>query len=179
MFRRIFLYLTDSRLRTALRTIAACGPALGDLAASPESAPRFFRPLHLRLARASAGGSGSRAGGAAAAAAENLAARLEKFFDDLALHKTAADLPLEQALACLQAACAEAPELLSPRGRAPALEKIRGLSAAGTKTLRLAKDAAEGQRVNFPQNLKFSSMYSGLEAVFDAFERCANALYGA
>jgi hypothetical protein len=113
------------------------------------------------------------------AAADDFAARLEKFFTDLALHKTAPDRALEQALLYLQAACAAVPGLLSPGRRAGALEKIHGLSGAGASTLRLAKTAAEAQHANFPQNLKFSSMYSGLDAVFDAFERCAVALYEA
>lgn len=183
MIRYFFLYFTDGRLRAALKTIGGAAAALGDLAINPGDAPRFFRPHLHRFSAARQGparagaGEASPAGGAVLAAAEDFTARLEKFFKDLALHKTAVDPAMEQALLYLQAACAEAPRLLSLRARAGALEKIRGLTASGALTLRLAKDAAQDRRANFPQNLKFCSMYSGLDAVFDAFERCAAALY--
>ena len=111
------------------------------------------------------------------AAADDFTARLEKFFADLALHRTAPDTEMVQALACLQAACLRAPGLLSPRRRAAALAGIRALAASGSRVLRGARTAAEARPGNFPQNLKFSSIYSGLDAVFDAFERCASALY--
>jgi len=183
MIRYLCLYLTDGRLRAALKAIGAAGPALGDLAKNPGDAPRFFRPHLLRFsavrrepARASAG-EVSPARGALPAAAADFTARLEKFFNDLALQKTAIDPALEQALLYLQAACAEAPRLLSTGSRAGALEKIRGLSAVGARTLRIARDAALARATDFPQNLKFCSIYSGLDAVFEAFERCAVALH--
>ncbi|HNW45537.1 MAG TPA: hypothetical protein PKI19_13625 [Elusimicrobiales bacterium] len=173
MLRLISLYFTDRGLWAAVRTISDCGRALGDLALKPGDAQRFFRPRLERLSGAAAGGRA----GPALAAAEDFAARLQKFFMDLELQRTAATPELGQALAYLQAACPLAGELTSPRRRAAALEKLRGLSAAAAAVLRRAKTAAQARPDNFPQNLKFSSMYSDLEAVFDAFERCAVSLY--
>ena len=191
MVRRLYLYLTDRRLRGALNAIGACAGALGDLAKNPEYAPAFFKPHRLRLARLAYAVPGGQGGEAAAAqgrtavpgsgqavpAAEDFTARLENFFNGLARHKTAADAPVRQSLSYLQAACAETWKLLSPWQRADALAKIRGLSATGTRHLRLARTAISERRGNFPQILKFSSMYSDLEAVFDALERCALSLY--
>ncbi len=174
MLRYYFLYLTDRRLWAAMKIISACAAALGDLADTPQDAARFFAPHRSRLARALKT-TAPAAGGAVAA--DDFAARLENFFSGLALHKTAADPALTQALLYLQAACAAAPALLSPPRRAGALERIRGFCASGEKTLRLAMTAAQARQDNFPQNLKFCSIYSGLGAVFDSFEHCAAALY--
>ncbi len=177
MIRRLFLYLTDARLRAVLKTLDDCAEALDGLAKAPASAPGFFGPRLRGLALARAAGPAAPARSAALAAADDFTARLEKFFADLALHRTAPDTEMVQALACLQAACLRAPGLLSPRRRAAALAGIRALAASGSRVLRGARTAAEARPGNFPQNLKFSSIYSGLDAVFDAFERCASALY--
>ena len=72
---------------------------------------------------------------------------------------------------------AAAPDLLSTSGRKRASLEVRACCAEGRKTLALAKAAAEG--AGFPQNLKFCSIYSGLDAALDSLERCAEALFKA
>jgi len=179
MLRRFRLQLSDRRLRAALRIIGDCRLGIGDLAASPGVAAAFFKPLRKRLAGALAAPPASAAGSAAAAAAEDLAGRLEKFFTDLALHGMVPDQPIKNALLCLQKACGEAPSLLSLRRRTKTLAGIHALSAAAQKELRLARRAARSAGSDFPANLKFDTMYSGLDAVLNAFMRCAAALYEA
>ncbi|HBA61615.1 MAG TPA: hypothetical protein DCZ92_12530 [Elusimicrobia bacterium] len=179
MLRRFILKLSDRRLREALAAVEDCGLGLGDLALAPGGSAAFFKPVRQRLLRALAKPPGSPAGSRAAAAAEDFTGRLEKFFSDLALHGTLPDDALRQALLCLQRACEETPALLSLKTRARALARISALSAAAAAALSLARGAADARRSDFPANLKFSSMYSGLDAVFGAFGRCAQALYQA
>lgn len=188
--RKFRLLLTDARLRAALGALKASGPALGDLARDPGSAPSVFKPLRarLRLARAATAAPPS---SLALAAAEEFTERLENLFSGLALHGTAPDAAVKEALLYLQRALAEAPALLSTgsrvagvltgrtrcRSHAAAFARLRGFSAGGRKSLALARAAADPSTGGFPQNLKFSSIYSGLDAVFDALERCAEALF--
>ncbi|OIN99498.1 MAG: hypothetical protein AUJ51_12515 [Elusimicrobia bacterium CG1_02_56_21] len=169
--------LTDARIKAVLGAIGASGPGLGELSADPGAAPAFFRPLKARLQAASAAPPSSPASSQALSAAGEFTGRLEKFFSDLALHGTAPDKAVEEALLRLQGACGEAPALLSPGGRAGASARIRGLAAGAHKTLALARAAAEAAPDNFPQNLKFSSIYTGLDGAFDAYESCAEALF--
>jgi len=84
-----------------------------------------------------------------------------------------------EALLALQRACDEAPGLLSPGGREAAASVIRGLSARAHKTLTQAGAAAGSSPDGFPEKLKFSSIYSGLDAIFNAYEGCAEALFKA
>jgi len=174
MVRELWLALTDARAGAALKTLRAAGPALGDLAARPADAPAVFRPLKAALASALAAGRPSSL--AAASAAEDFAVRLEKFFSDLALLKLPPDPPVLEALLCLQRACGAAGRLPSPGARARASEEVRLLCGAGRRSLSLARTAAAAAPSDFPLNLKFSSIYSGLDAVFDSLERCAEAL---
>ncbi|MBI4351720.1 MAG: hypothetical protein HY550_09790 [Elusimicrobia bacterium] len=173
--RKYRLLLTDARLRAVLGALKTCGPGLGDLAEDPGSAPAFFAPLRARLRRAA--GNGAPASSRALAAAEEFTERLEKLFSGLALHGTAPDAAVMEALLCLQRACGEARDLLSTGSRAAAFARLRGFSAGGRKCLALARTAAAASPGGFPQNLKFSSIYSGLDAAFDAYERCAEALF--
>ena len=176
--RKFWLRLTDARLRAVLRALRDSGPCLGNLFQSPSSAPGFFRPLRAGLRRATAAAPGAApAASQALAAAEDFIERLERVFSDLALHGTLPDAPVKEALLYLQRACAEAPALLSPGDRAGAFARSRGFSAGARKVLDLARTAAEASPSGFPQNLKFSSIYSGLDAVLDAYERCAEALF--
>ena len=184
--RRFWLALTDARLKVVLKTLRASGPGLGELVKNPGAAPAFFRPLRAGIRRTySAAPSAFPASSQALVAAEDFTARLEKFFSDLALHKTPPDAAAREALLYLQQACAEAPGLLSLSGRAGASAEIRGLCAGARKSLALARAAClpAGRQssgsftCSFTQNLKFGSIYSGLDAVFDAYERCAEALY--
>ncbi len=176
--RKFRLALTDARIKAVLAILRAAGPGLGDLVTNPGAAPDFLGPLRAGLRRAaSASPSSSPAAPQALAAAEEFAARLEDFFSGLALHRTAPDTAAMEALLRLQQACARAPELLSLSGRTRAAAEIRGLSSGAHKSLTLAGAAAVSSPDNFPQNLKFSSIYSGLDAVFDAYERCAEALF--
>lgn len=175
--KKLWLALTDRRLKAALNALRASGTGLGDLVKDPAGAAGFFRPLRSELEKAAKAPPSLPACAQALAAAEDFTARLEKLFSDLALHGTPPDSAAMQALDCLQKACAEARGLLSPGSRAGALAVIRGLSAGARKTLALAAGAAAASPGDFPRNLKFSSIYSGLDAVFDAYERCAEALY--
>lgn len=176
--RKFWLRLTDARLRAVLGALRDSGRGLGDLFESPAAAPAFFRPLRAGLRRAAAAAPGTRpASPQALAAAEEFVERLERVFSDLALHGTPPDAPVKEALLCLQRACGEAPALLSPGDRAGAFARIRGFSAGARKGLALARAAAEASPSGFPQNLKFSSIYTGLDAVLDAYERCAEALF--
>ena len=178
--RKFLLALTDARIKAVLAVLQASGSCLGDLAGKPGTAPVFFRPLRAGLRRAaSASPPSSPAAAQALAAAEEFAARLEKFFSELALHRTPPDTAAMETLLRLQHACARAPELLSPGGRARAASEIRGLAAGAHKSLALARAAACASTSDFPLNLKFSSIYSGLDAIFDAYERCAEALFSA
>lgn len=176
--RKIWLRLTDARLKAALGALRASGPALGDLFEKPGDAPGFFKPLRAGLRRAALAAHGAPpAASQALAAAEDFIERLERVFSDMALHGTQPDAPVKEALVYLQRACAEAPGLLSPGNRAGAFARGRAFSAGARKGLALARSAAEASPSGFPQNLKFSSIYSGLDAVFDAYERCAEALF--
>jgi hypothetical protein len=175
--RKFWLTLKDARLRAVLKALEASGPGLGELTEDPASAASFFRPLRAALTAAAASPPSSPASSRALTAAEDLMARLDKLFSDLALHKTAPDAAAREALLYLQQACGQAPRLLSLSGRAGAAAEIRGLSAGARKSLALARAAADSAPANFPQNLKFSSIYSGLDAVVDAYERCAEALF--
>lgn len=176
--RKIWLRLTDARLKAALRTLRDSGPGLGDLFERPGDATAFFRPLRAGLRQAAGAASGAApAASQALAAAEDFIERLERVFSDMALHGTRPDAPVKEALLYLQRACGEAPALLSPGDRAGAFARGRAFSAGGRKGLALARAAAEASPSGFPQNLKFSSIYSGLDAVFDAYERCAEALF--
>ena len=176
--RKLWLKLTDARLKPALRALRDSGPGLGDLFESPAAASGFFRPLRAGLRRAAAAATGTPpASSQALAAAEDFVERLERVFSDMALHGTLPDAPVKEALLYLQRACAEAPALLSAGDRAGAFARIRGFSAGARKVLALARAAAEASPSGFPQNLKFSSIYSGLDAVFDAYERCAEVLF--
>lgn len=178
--RKLWLILTNARLRAVLGALRASGPGIGELVNNPGAAPAFFRPLRARLKlAASAPPAASEASPRALAAAEDFLIRLEKFFSDLDLHKTALDAAAMEALLYLQRACDEAPGLLSPGGRAGAAAAIRGLSAGARKTLAQAGAAAGSSPGRFPEKLKFSSIYSGLDAIFNAYECCAEALFKA
>ena len=167
--------LKDARLRAALRAAELAGPGLGDLAANPAGAPAFFRPLRSQLEAALKAGPEKSL--AEASAAEDFVARLEKAFADMALLGAPPDAAAREALKLLQLACAETPALLSPGSRTRAAGALAALCARGRRTLAQARAAADG--AGFPQNLKFSSIYSGLEAAFDALERCGEALFEA
>ncbi len=176
--RKFRLRLTDARLRAVLKALRGSGPGLGDLFENPAAAPVFFRPLRAGLRRAATAGPGTPpASSQALAAAEDFTERLEKVFSDMALHGTLPDAPVKEALLYLQRACGETPALLSPGDRAGASTRIRGFSAGARKILALARAAAVASPSGFPQNLKFSSIYSGLDAALDAYERCAEALF--
>lgn len=176
--RKIWFRLTDARLKAVLGALRNTGPALGDLFEKPGSAPGFFKPLRAGLRRAAKAAPGTRpATSQALAAAEDFIERLERVFSDLALHGTPPDAPVKEALLYLQRACGETTALLSPGDRAGAFARGRAFSAGARKGLALARAAAEASPSGFPQNLKFSSIYSGLDAVFDAYERCAEALF--
>ena len=169
--KRFLLRLSDPRYGAAMRAVERPGACLGDLAGAPETAAAFFRPLKTGLARA-AGATRRRPGPTALlAAAEDFALRLEKVFADMALHQTRPDAAAREALLTLQRACA-----LFSGGDGKAAAEAAAFCAQGRKSLRLARAAADSDPANFPRNLKFSSMYSGLDAVFDALERCAQAL---
>ncbi|MBI5743788.1 MAG: hypothetical protein HY952_04495 [Elusimicrobia bacterium] len=173
--RRLWLALTDTRIRAALAALDRSGPALGDLTAHPEMAGEFFTPLRKALAKARASRGKRPGAGAALYAAEDFTARLEKVFTDMELHGVRPDA-MAQALAFLQRACAIAPRLLADDAGKEALREELALCASGRKVLAQAKAAADRDSGEFTQNLKFSSIYSGLDAVFDSFERCAEAL---
>lgn len=176
--RKFWLRLTDARLKAVLRVLRDSGPGLGDLFENPSSAPDFFRPLRAGLRRAAAAGPGTPpASSQALASAEDFMERLERVFSDMALHGTPPDAPVKEALLYLQRACGETAALLSPADRAGTFARSRAFSAGARKVLALARTAAEASPSDFPQNLKFSSIYSGLDAVFDAYERCAEALF--
>lgn len=179
--RAFWLKLTDARVKAVLGAVERSGEALGDLTAAPAGAPAFFKPLLARLAPAAAGGAPGPAGSAALAAADDFARRLEKTFSDMALLAAPPDAPVREALLYLAKACGLAPALLSRFRRERALASALALSAGGRKALALAREAASRpasgpQPGGFAQNLKFSSIYSGLDSVFDAFERLAEAL---
>ena len=176
--KRVLLLLSDARYGAALRAVEMAGAGLGDLSRAPERSATFFKPLRDGLARAAAA-PGNRPGPTRLlAAAEDFTLRLEKVFTDMALHKTAPDAAVKEALLALQRACALTPSLLSAGNSGTAAETA-AFCAQGRKSLRLAKAAADSAPSDFPLNLKFSSMYSGLDAVFDALERCSDALAGA
>ncbi len=176
-----WLKLTDTRIKAVLNAAERSGTALGDLTAAPAVAAAFFKPLRAELARAAASGAPDPAGSAALAAAEDLTRCLEKTFSDMALLDALPDAPVKEAFIYLAKACGLAPDLLSRFGRERALKKTLALSAGGRKALALARDAvarpSSGQQPGgFAQNLKFCSIYSALDAVFDALERLAEAL---
>ncbi len=178
-----WLKLTDPRLKAVLNAAGRSGAALGDLTAAPAGAAAFFKPLHAALANAAASGAPAPASSAALAAAEDFTRRLEKTFSDMALLGVQPNAPVKEALIYLEKACGLAPALLSRLRRERALKEALGLSSGGRKALSLARDAASRpasgpQPGGFAQNLKFSSIYSGLDSVFDAFERLAEALVG-
>jgi len=167
--------ITDGRLKAAVKALEAAGVGIGDLAAKPDEAATFFRPIKIRLYAAVK--EGKPASLAAVSAAEDFAARLEKAFSDMVLLQTPPDRAALEAMRLMQRACAAAPKLLSTSGRKNADLEVRACCAQGRKTLAQARAAAEG--AGFPQNLKFSSIYSGLDAAFDSLERCAEALFKA
>ena len=175
--RKLWLKMTDRRFRAALAAVEETGAALGDLESKPASAPVFFRPLKAALAASASGAPSGQASAQARAAAEEFLLRLERVFADLALHGTRPDAAVREAMLRLQRACAEAGSLASTGRRAAAAEQIRGLCAGSRRVLELARGAAAAAPGDFPQNLKFSSIYSGLGDATDAFERCAEALF--
>ena len=179
--RSFWIKLTNARTRAALQASERSGEALGDLAAAPAGAPAFFKPLRAGLARAAASGGPNPQGSAALSAAEDFTLRLEKTFSDMALLQAPPDAPVKEALIYLSKACSLTPVVLSRNRREHALREILGLSAVGRKALSLARDAASRPASGphpggFAQNLKFSSIYSRLDTVFDALERLAEAL---
>jgi hypothetical protein len=173
--RKIWIRLTDGRVRAAVKALELVGLGIGDLAARPGDAATFFRPIKIQLYAAIK--EGKPASLAAVSAVENFAARLEKAFADMQLLQAPPDRAALEALKLMQRACAAAPGLLSTAGRKRADLEGKACCAQGRKTLALAKVAVEG--AGFPQNLKFSSIYSGLDAAFDALERCGEALFKA
>jgi hypothetical protein len=175
MMRRFWLTLTDERLKSVIRTLDSAGTGLGDLAADPEGSAAFFRPLKAALRKAAV--SGRPRSLEALSAAEDFAALLEKTFFDMAILKTKPDPAILEALLCLQRACSETGKLLSIRRRNKAAAELNSLCATGRRSLHLAKTSADVSGQGFPQNLKFCSIYSGLDAAFDSLERCAEALF--
>ncbi|MGD9643259.1 MAG: hypothetical protein AB7V08_11030 [Elusimicrobiales bacterium] len=178
MLRRLLLTLTDRRLGAALAALRAAGPALGDLAAAPAGAAEFFRPFRVRLHNA-AEQAGEPRSLAALAAAMDFTARLEKTFSDMALLQAPPDRAALEALARMQLACGAADDLLYTSRRALAFASLRAAIAEGRRLLASAKAAADRSPESFTQNLKFSSIYSGLDGAFDSLERCAEALFRA
>ncbi len=176
MIKEYWLKLTDARLGAVLYALAAPGQAMGDLVNAPGLAPVFFRPLRARLDSAKNRPS-SPAASEALGAAEDFAARLEKTFTDMALLSVAPDPAAREAALCLQRACLRTGALLSVRGRAGAAAEIKAFCATGRRALSSAKAASDRAPSDFPLNLKFSSIYSGFDAAFDAFERCTEALF--
>ena len=179
--RALWLKLTDARLKAVLSAAGRSGAALGDLTAAPAGAAAFFKPLRAELASAATAGEPGPAGSSALSAADDLTRRLEKTFSDMALLGAPPDAPVKEALIYLSNACKLVPALLSRFRRERALRETLGLSAGGRKALSLALDAASRpasgpQPGGFAQNLKFSSIYSGFDSVFDALERLAEAL---
>jgi len=171
MLRRLF---ADKRLCAALEAMERCGKALGDLAAAPGSAAAFLPPSMVLLRESRAAGGDPR-GSAAVSAAEEFVRRLEKVFSEMVRFDAAPDLAVKESLLCLQRACALCPRLLS-RNAPQAGAQIHAISSAARKALAGAKAAAAGAPDEFTLNIKFSSIYSELDAVFDALERCAEAL---
>ncbi len=180
IMRAFWLKLTDGRLRAVTAALTGCGRALGDLENSPAAAPSLLRRYRQALESARSADSSPEAG-RALAAADDFAARLEKTFSDMALLDARTDAPCREALLRLQLACALSPRLLSRYGRARASRDLLSHCAAGRKALALAAAAAAAAAAadpaGFPRNLKFSSIYSGLDSVFEALERCAGSLY--
>lgn len=175
--RRFWLKLTDPRLKAAARAVEGAGAALGDLESSPAGTAAFFKPVRERLAGA-ARTDGSNPGATAVIfAAEDFILRLEKVFTDMSLHSAAPDAAVKEALVHLQGACAATADLLATSGKDGAAARAAAFCAGGRRILRLAKAASDSDEAGFPGNLKFSSIYSGLDAVFDALERYAQALY--
>ncbi|HAT71730.1 MAG TPA: hypothetical protein DCS63_02820 [Elusimicrobia bacterium] len=174
--RRYWLALTDARLKAAMNALERCGAAVGDLASEPGNAASFFLPLKKALAGAAGAAPNNPAGSPALAAAEDFTLRLERLFSDLARFDARPDAALLQALLALQRACALTPRLVSRSARDRAFTEATALCATARKTLALAGAAANGAPGEFALNLKFSSIYSGLDAVIYAFERCAEAL---
>jgi len=174
--RRYWLALTDARLKAAMNALERCGASVGDLAAGPGGAASFFLPLKKALTGAAGAAPGNPAGAAALAAAEDFTLRLERSFSDMARLDARPDAAVLRALLALQRACALTPRLVSRSARPRAFAEAMALCAAARKTLALAGAAANGAPGEFALNLKFSSIYTGLDAVFYAFERCAEAL---
>jgi len=174
--RRFWLPLTDARLKAAMTALRRAGAAVGDLAAEPHGAASFFAPIKRQLAAASGAAPKNPAGSAALAAAEDFTLRLERTFTDMARLDAPPDIAVRRALSALERACALTPRLVSRSARAAAFAEAMALCATGRKTLALAGAAADNAAGAFALNLKFSSIYSGLDAVLYAFERCAEAL---
>jgi hypothetical protein len=174
--RSYWLAFTDVRLKAAMNALQRSGAALGDLAEAPGGAAAFFRPLKAALAAAAAGKTGNLAGSAALAAADDFTLRLERTFSDMERLDAPPDAAVRRALLALQRACALTRRLVSRSARAAAFAEAMALCGTGRKTLTQARTAADGAGAEFALNLKFSSIYSGLDAVFFAFERCAEAL---
>lgn len=175
--RLLLLPITAPRRHAAMDALRRSCLAAGDLAAAPAAAPAFFRPLRARFEalRAAPGlpGPGLRA----FAAAEDFTLRLEQFFSGMALHGSQPDEAILEVLAILQLARPALPGLLGRR-KDKALAAISGARSRAAGVLSRAREASAAAPGDFPLNLKFSSMYSDLDAVFDAFARCAEALYG-
>jgi len=179
--RAFWLKLTDARIKAVLNAAGRSAAALGDLTAAPAGAPAVLGPLRAELARAAVSAPPGPAGSAAVAAAEDFTRRLEKTFSDMALLGVPPDAPVKEALIYLGKACGLVPALLSRFRRERALKETLGLSAGGRRALALARGAASRpasgpQPGGFAQNLKFSSIYSGLDSAFDALERLAETL---
>lgn len=179
--RAFWLKLTDTRLKAVLSAVARSGAALGDLTAAPAGAAGFFSPLRAGLSLAAAAAPPDPATSAALSAADDFTRRLEKTFSDMTLLGAPPDAPVKEACIYLAKACELTPALLSRFRRERALRTTLGLSAGGRKALSLARNAASRPASaplpgGFAQNLKFSSIYSGLDSVFDALERLAEAL---
>ncbi len=175
--RAFWLTLKDRRLRAVMKARKAAGPARGDLAAEPGRAGELLGPTQEALRLAAVAG-GPEASAAARAAAADFAALLEKAFSDMALHGVKPDAAMTEALGCAQRACTLAPRLLSPSGRTWGAASARALCAAGRKALSQASAAARSDVAGFPANLKFCSIYSGLDGALDALQRCCEALFG-
>ncbi len=173
--RRLWLALTDPKIRAAMAALDRCGPALGDLTGYPGMAAEFFPPLRQALRRAAAARSKRPGAQAALRAAEEFCDLLARTFADMD-RLDARPEAAPEALAFLQRACALAPRLLASEPDGRSLREVLALSASGRRALALARTAADRARDEFPQNLKFSSIYAGFDAAFDAFERCAEAL---
>jgi hypothetical protein len=162
-----------------MNAVKHAGAAIGDLAAEPGGAASFFAPLKTTLAAAAGAAPKNPAGAAALTAAEDFVLRLERTFSDMARLETPPDAAARHALLCLTRACALTPRLVSLSAGARALSEAMAFCRSGRKALALTAASATGAPGEFTMNIKFSTIYSGLDSVFYAFERCAEALKAA